>query len=541
MTFIADLHIHSRFSRATARNLDLPLLDEWAGRKGLAVLGTGDVTHPGWLAEIEAQLDVAEEGLFRLKPDFVRHGQGETRFLLSGEISSIYKKDGRTRKVHNLILLPDLAAARKLADRLDTLGNIRSDGRPILGLDARDLLAICLDVSPDCFLIPAHIWTPWFSLLGSKSGFDSVEECFEDLTPHIHALETGLSSDPPMNWRLSFLDAYILVSNSDAHSPDKLGREANLFETDLSYPALVRALKGEGGFGGTLEFFPEEGKYHLDGHRKCARSLHPEETRRLGGLCPVCGRPVTVGVYSRVLELADRPAGERPDGACGYHSLIPLTEVLGEILGVGPRSRKVDLVYADLLRELGPELYVLREAPPADVARAGGELLRIAIERMREGRVIAEGGYDGEYGRIGIFQPGELETLAGQVELFPTAPAGRKIRGREKTADVPSAPGPARSEKSAPLLVFSDPLLDDLNEAQKKAVSHGRGPLIVVAGPGTGKTHVLTRRAAWLVREGLAAPDEILCITFTRQAAGEMAARLAGELPFRPSLRDATV
>ncbi|MEW6263044.1 MAG: UvrD-helicase domain-containing protein [Thermodesulfobacteriota bacterium] len=541
--FIADFHIHSRFSRATARNLNLPVLDWWAGRKGLALIGTGDFTHPAWLAELESQLLEAEEGLYRLKAQSVLPGGGQTRFVLSGEISSIYKKDGRVRKVHSLILMPSLAGVRRLVERLSRLGNLAADGRPILGLDARDLLAVCLDAAPDSFFIPAHIWTPWFSLLGSKSGFDSVEECFGDLASEIKALETGLSSDPPMNWRLSSLNPYVLISNSDAHSPEKLGREANIFQVDPTYRSVVRAMSGQGGFGGTIEFFPEEGKYHWDGHRKCGLKMNPEETRSLNGLCPACGRHLTVGVLSRVLELADRPAGHKPETASPFHSLIPLAEVLGEVLETGPQSKRVLETYESLLRDLGPELVILLETPLSDLAKDGGDVLAEAISRMRSSRVLAEAGYDGEFGRIKLFQPGEKEKLAGQKELFSAAPlSGPK---RKAASDLQPLSRPAADKAKdgppAPLLALSDPLLDDLNPEQKTAVASPPGQLIVIAGPGTGKTLVLTRRAAWLIREGLAKPEEILGVTFTRQAAGEMSARLAGCLPFRPELKNMTV
>ena len=540
MEYIADLHIHSRFSRATSRSLNLPALDLWAAKKGIAVVGTGDVTHPEWFAEIRDQLLEAEEGLFRLRPDMAHEGGGAARFVLSGEISSIYKKDGRVRKVHSLLLFPDLNSAEGLSRKLAQIGNIASDGRPILGLDAKILLALCLEVSEDIFFIPAHIWTPWFSLLGSKSGFDAVEECFEDLSGHIHALETGLSSDPAMNWRLSILDRFVLVSNSDAHSAEKLGREANLFDTDLSYPGMIRAMRDKQGFSGTLEFFPEEGKYHLDGHRKCGVRLVPEETRSNGGLCPVCGKPVTVGVYNRVLDLADRPAGVRPDSAAGYESLIPLSEVLGEVMGVGPKSKRVTESYEDLLRRLGPELFILRQAELSDLKACAGEIVGLAIERMRQGRVHAEGGYDGEYGAIHVFAPGELERIAGQNELFSYRPrkkkteaasgsAGRKKRKADKAAAAPR------------LLVMGDPLLDDLNPEQKGCVTRDGAPLAIVAGPGTGKTLVLTRRAAWLVREGLIDPERILGLTFTRQASREMSQRLAAILPFRSGAASAAI
>ena len=316
--YIADLHIHSRFSRATSRDCDLPHLDWWSRRKGIGLVGTGDFTHPAWRAELRERLVPAEEGVYVLREEFRLPGApaGESpRFVVTGEISSIYKRDGKTRRVHNLILLPSLEAADALSARLEAVGNIRSDGRPILGLDSRDLLEMTLEACPEAELIPAHIWTPHFSMFGAFTGFERVEECFGDLAPYIHAVETGLSSDPPMNWRVPALDGLTLVSNSDAHSPAKLGREANLLETERTYPALVRAIRTGEGFGGTIEFFPEEGKYHLDGHRNCGVCLTPQETLALGGVCPVCGKRLTVGVEHRVEELAGRPAGFRPPDA----------------------------------------------------------------------------------------------------------------------------------------------------------------------------------------------------------------------------------
>ena len=345
MKLVADLHIHSHFSRATSPNLTFEHLTRWAQLKGIHVVGTGDIAHPGWLAEMREKLEPAEDGLYRLKSDLAAAIQAQVppachapvRFMLGGEISNIYKRGDRTRKVHNIVFAPSFDAVERLQSRLEKIGNIRSDGRPILGLDSRDLLEIVLDTDPACHLIPAHIWTPWFSLLGSKSGFDSVEECFADLTPHIFALETGLSSDPPMNWRVSALDRYTLVSNSDAHSPEKLAREATLFDTELSYAALFDALRSgdPATYLGTIEFFPEEGKYHFDGHRACGIVWDPPTTRVHNELCPVCGKPVTVGVMHRVEVLADRPIGGRPARTHPFHSLIPLPEVLGEVHGVG--------------------------------------------------------------------------------------------------------------------------------------------------------------------------------------------------------------
>lgn len=411
MKFYADLHIHSKYSRATSRDLTLETLALWGAKKGISLLGTGDFTHPEWLQEIKSKLVPAEEGLFRLRPEIeqsVMHSLPEscrttTRFMLQVEISSIYKKHGRTRKIHNLFYMPDLRSAEKFHKRLDAIGNVRSDGRPILGLDARDLLEIALECSERAKIIPAHIWTPWFSLFGSKSGFDSVEECFEDLSDQIFALETGLSSDPPMNWRLSMLDQYTLVSNSDNHSAPKLGREGNILNCPLSYDEIFTAIKTRQGFEGTIEFFPEEGKYYLDGHRKCDCCLTPSETLRNKGVCPVCGKPVTVGVLNRVEELADRPEDQSPINAPDVYWRIPLAELLSELLQRGENTKTVKSAYENLLASIGPELYILNDAPLQDLNRSAVPRLAEAIERMRAGQVIRQAGYDGEFGSVKVF------------------------------------------------------------------------------------------------------------------------------------------
>jgi len=428
--FIADLHLHSHFSRATSRDLDLPHLAEWAQLKGITVVGTADFTHPKWIGELQQQLEPAEPGLFRLRPDVWDKVQervpfacrAEVRFLLTVEISSIYKKGDRTRKVHNVVLVPSFDAAQRFNTALGRIGNLASDGRPILGLDCRELLQIVLQTGDGSFLIPAHIWTPHFAVLGAASGFNSIEECFGDLTEHIFAVETGLSSDPPMNWRLSQLDRFTLVSNSDAHSPPKLGREATVFNTDLSFVAMREALEtgDPNKFGGTIEFFPEEGKYHYDGHRSCNIRWSPRESREHDRLCSVCGRPVTVGVLHRVEELADRPEGSRPARVHKFRNFIPLPEILGELNGTGPTSQAVDRNFRKLLSELGPELSILEHVPLADIERIGGPTLRDAIDRMRSGRVHVEAGYDGVYGTIRVFQPGEREAKQkkGQKQLF---------------------------------------------------------------------------------------------------------------------------
>lgn len=408
MKMIADLHIHSRFSMATSKEGMPENLDFWARKKGISLIGTGDFTHPVWREELKERLVSEGNGLYRLRDEYVKEesrkfpGEG-TRFVVSGEISSIYKKNGKTRKVHNVILLPGLEAADAMAQRLEKIGNIHSDGRPILGLDSHDLLEMMLDVCPEGILIPAHIWTPHFSVLGAKSGFDSVEECFEELAPYIHALETGLSSDPAMNWRISKLDRYQLVSNSDAHSPSKLGREANLLDIDCSYEGLYRAIQTGEGLEGTVEFFPEEGKYHFDGHRKCGVSLSPVEAERLGGICPVCGKKLTMGVDHRVEQLADRAEGFVKKDGKKYESLVPLPEVISTCMGYSAASKKVQGCFEQMIQTLGTEFDILRNVPSEDIKSCAGERIAEGIENVRTGNVKRIPGYDGEYGKIELF------------------------------------------------------------------------------------------------------------------------------------------
>lgn len=408
MKMIADLHIHSRFSMATSKEGTPENLDFWARKKGISLIGTGDFAHPVWREELKERLVSEGNGLYRLRDEYVKEesrkfpGEG-TRFVVSGEISSIYKKNGKTRKVHNVILLPGLEAADAMAQRLEKIGNIHSDGRPILGLDSHDLLEMMLDVCPEGILIPAHIWTPHFSVLGAKSGFDSVEECFEELAPYIHALETGLSSDPAMNWRISKLDRYQLVSNSDAHSPSKLGREANLLDIDCSYEGLYRAIQTGEGLEGTVEFFPEEGKYHFDGHRKCGVSLSPVEAERLGGICPVCGKKLTMGVDHRVEQLADRAEGFVKKDGKKYESLVPLPEVISTCMGYSAASKKVQGCFEQMIQTLGTEFDILRNVPSEDIKSCAGERIAEGIENVRTGNVKRIPGYDGEYGKIELF------------------------------------------------------------------------------------------------------------------------------------------
>jgi uncharacterized protein (TIGR00375 family) len=533
--YIADLHIHSKYSRATSKTCVPEYLELWAKRKGIDLIGTGDFTHPAWREELREKLTPAEDGLFVLKDEYrvddeVMPDAKPARFVVSGEISSIYKKNGKTRKVHNVILLPGLEEAETLSRRLEAIGNVHSDGRPILGLDSRDLLEITLEACPDAIFIPAHIWTPHFSLFGAFSGFDTIEECFEDLTPHIHALETGLSSDPAMNWRLSMLDGYTLVSNSDAHSPAKLGREANLLDTDLSYPALYEAIQEKKGFAGTIEFFPEEGKYHYDGHRNCHLCLKPSETIRFGGKCPVCGKKITIGVEHRVEELADRDEGYRPNGALPFESLAPLCEVIAASTGLSSASKKVTAQYEEILGKLGSEFYILRKAPIEDIRHAAGVCVAEGIRRLREGQVERIPGYDGEYGIIKILDEAEIKHLSGQTALLDLS----AFTKQEETDTENPIQDTINIEKETSEEAKQEPkkmgLLDGLNQSQMEAVTAPEGAVAVVAGPGTGKTKTLVSRIAYLVLRQGRKPSEITAVTFTNKAADEMRYRLEKEL-----------
>jgi DNA helicase II / ATP-dependent DNA helicase PcrA len=562
--YFADLHIHSKYSRATSKDCNLVELARWAALKGIRVLATGDFTHPQWSSEIFEMLVEAEDGLLRLKNEYLPKeiavpggfGPEDVRFILNVEISSIYKKHGATRKVHNLVFMPDFDSAERFNKRLDRIGNIKSDGRPILGLDSRDLLEIALETTVESFLIPAHVWTPWFSILGSRSGFDSVEECFEDLTSHIFALETGLSSDPAMNHQVSSLDKYTLISNSDTHSPSKLGREVNIFSGNPGYVAIREAIRAGGtkpsasvsgktsggtdvsgwnvpeegecgeGFIGTIEFFPEEGKYHLDGHRKCATRLSPEETERLKGHCPVCGQPVTVGVMNRVIELADRQTGTAPEGAAPFWRMLPLVEIIGQTLGVGPQSKKVNAFYVDLLRNLGPELMILWEYPLDRIGSHAPEIFVEAVRRVRKEEVSIQPGFDGEYGTVQLFGPGERAHFGGQQALVPTQKLG-VTRGRGNASTSIKKKKAKKKAQTVPAEKGYQPL----NEEQQQAIAIIDRPVLVQAGPGTGKTRTLTHRIAGLIEDKGVHHGRITAVTFTRKAASEMRQRLEGLLP----------
>ena len=431
MKLVADLQIHSKYSRAVSPQMVLENLDKWAKIKGINVLGTGDLTHPLWLKEIKQKLEPAEPGLFKLKKEYKVESIGrlennsEPRFMLTGEISCIYSKGGKVRRVHHLYLVPDIATADKINAKLSFIGNLKSDGRPILGLDSKKFLEICLEVSPDVMVIPAHAWTPWFSIFGSKSGFDTIEECFDELSPHIHAIETGLSSDPAMNWRLSQLDRVAIVSNSDSHSPTRIGREANVFDTELSYAGIIEAIKSKDPkkFLYTVEFFPEEGKYHYDGHRACGVSFNPEETKKHNSICPKCKRPLTVGVLYRVAELADRPVGFRPVNPVPYKSAIPLDQIIADSIGLAGTGntgwpKKVLQEYENLIKGFGNEFNVLLDEPPDDLKAKTRPEIAEGVLRVREGRAHIEPGYDGEYGKISIFTASEREDASKQATLL---------------------------------------------------------------------------------------------------------------------------
>jgi len=398
MYYITDLHIHSKYSRATSPKMDLEHLDKEAQIKGIQVLGTGDFTHPSWFKELKSKLHLTAEGIYQVKKS-----EYLTNFILTSELSCIYTKNGRCRRIHLVFLAPSLEIVGKINKTLDKRFNIRSDGRPILGVDAEELTKIIFDISPKCFLICAHIWTPWFSLFGAKSGFDTVEECFGKMSSKVYAMETGLSSDPAMNWRLSALDKYTLLSNSDAHSPRNLGREANVFNLKkLTYSNLTNAIKTKKGLEYTIEFYPEEGKYHLDGHRACDVKMTPQESVKNKNICPKCHRPLTIGVLHRVNELADRPLGFVPPKAIPFKSIIPLPELISEIKGVGPKSKTVQKEYDSLISKGKNEFNILLHLSQKELEKISSPELALSIIKMRAGDIIKEEGYDGVYGRIRV-------------------------------------------------------------------------------------------------------------------------------------------
>ena len=424
MKIITDFHLHSKYSRATSRDMDLEHIFQAAQERGINVVGTGDFTHPEWFKELKNKLEPAEEGLYKLKDQegekkALDKNQDLTRFIVTGEISNIYTRNGKGRRVHNLIVLSSLDAAEKISNILSWQGNIKSDGRPILGMDSEELLKIVMESDPQALFIPAHIWTPWFGVLGSMSGFDSLEDAFGENIKYLAALETGLSSNPLMNWRLSSLDDFALVSNSDAHSPQNLGREANVFDIELNYSAISEAIKKKdpSKFLYTIEFFPEEGKYHYDGHRLCQKRMSPQETKEVKGICPKCGKKLTVGVLSRVDELADREMGFKPQNIIPYKSLVPLPEIIAEALGVKSRTKTVIEHYKKLIEKFSNEFNILLDVSLQDLSAFTLPEIAQGIEKVRKGDLIIEPGYDGEFGKVKIFQEGE-QKIVSQDKLF---------------------------------------------------------------------------------------------------------------------------
>lgn len=559
--YIADLHIHSRYSRATSKDCTPEYLDLWARRKGIGIVGSGDFTHPAWRQELCEKLEPAGNGLYVLKKEYriednTAADTMQPHFVITGEISSIYKKYDRVRKVHSLILLPGLEEAEIISHKLEAIGNIHSDGRPILGLDCHDLLEILLELCPESIYVPAHIWTPHFSLFGAFSGFDSVEECYGDLSSHIHAMETGLSSDPPMNWRVSALDRYQLISNSDAHSPAKLGREANLLDIELSYAGLREAIQTGEGLAGTIEFFPEEGKYHYDGHRKCGLCLAPSETEKYGGICPVCGRKLTIGVSHRVEQLADRPEGYKKERGTEYESLVPLPEIIGASVGLSAASARVEREYRNMLQKLGSEFSILRETPLEEIRSVSGILISEGIGRLRKGKVTRLPGFDGEYGVIRLFTQGELDQLEGQLSLFEmqediSGQAGNSRQVYDNTdagtgtgvgsvsdsiqRTMSAEKGNSIEDKKKPELASQvlkpeEPQKHTWNENQRRAIESIDRVTAVTAGPGTGKTGTLSAHILHLLETRRVKPSCITAVTFTNQAAGELRERIRQQL-----------
>ncbi len=444
MKFIADFHIHSKYSRATSKDMVLEEIDRVADEKGILVMGTGDFTHPQWFKEIKEKLEPAEPGLFKLKKQYkketIKGNFSETRFILTVEISSIYSKNGKVRRIHNLIFAPSVETAEKIISPLIFWGcNLNSDGRPIIGLDSEKLAEIVFGVDKDAVIIPAHAWTPWFSIFGSMSGFDSIEECFGKYADKIFAIETGLSSDPEMNWRLSKLDKIALISNSDSHSLAKIGREANILDTELSYAGIMEAIKNgapeklknlkteklKNKFVATIEFFPEEGKYHYDGHRICGKVFSPEESRKHKNICPVCGKPLTIGVMNRVEKLADREIKTESkgnyrylDNYTPYYNLVQLDEIIGGAYGIGVASKKVSEEYQKMIKTFGSELKILLDASIDDLKSRADFRVVEGIKRVRDGNLKIRPGYDGEYGAVKIFTDEEKKDLEAQKALF---------------------------------------------------------------------------------------------------------------------------
>jgi uncharacterized protein (TIGR00375 family) len=417
MRFIADFHIHSKYSRATSREMEVEVLSQWAKKKGIHLVGTGDFTHPAYFAELRSKLEPLGNGLFQLR----KEGKRGIRYILTTEVSNIYTQGGKGRRIHNLIFAPSFEVVETIRSKLGNLGKLSSDGRPIFSFSAKDLVKMILEISTDCLIIPAHAWTPWFSIFGANSGFDSIQECFEEMTPFIYAVETGLSSDPEMNWRLSALDPITLLSNSDAHSPNRLGREANAFDCELDYKEITEAIrkKDRKKLLFTIEFFPEEGKYHFDGHRECGINFSPIQTKAHQFLCPVCHKKLTVGVMHRVEELADRPEAFIPKNAIPSIHLIPLEEIIAEAMGFRVGTKSVDAEYDRLVEKGGSEFQILLDATPEELALFVPRKILEGIIRTRQGKVFITPGHDGVYGKINLYpEGGDPEEQKEQLKLF---------------------------------------------------------------------------------------------------------------------------
>jgi len=421
MRIITDWHVHSKYSRACSKDLTLENNALWCEKKGVNVLGTADFTHPAWFAEIESKLEEKEQGMFALK----NGGHHLMRYMLTTEVSQIYKKDGQVRRIHNIILAPNIRAVSEMNVWLDENGfNRKADGRPILGIDSEELYKRLKDIDDRIIMIPAHAWTPWFAIFGSKSGFNSLRECFGEMTEYVYAIETGLSSDPLMNRSLSALDNVMLISNSDAHSPRNFGREANVFELDpgeVTYDNFVCILKEKDvtKFAYTIEFYPEEGKYHADGHEACGFWCAPEETKKLRGQCPKCRKPLTVGVLNRVLELADRDAHTLPEGQVPYKSIVPLQEIIAESFGMkSTASKKVQEMYEKMIHDVGIEFDILLDVDIPTIEAGSTPAIAEAVRRMRIGDLHIRPGYDGVYGEVHIYSDADPPPAARQQALL---------------------------------------------------------------------------------------------------------------------------
>ena len=407
MEIISDFHLHSRFSRATSKEINIENLVKYARIKGLDLLGTGDFTHPMWLKELKSELMEDGSGILKTKDGFP--------FILQAEIANIYTQDGKGRRIHNIILAPDLDVVEHINSELAKRGRLDYDGRPIFGFSCIELVEMMMGISKDIEIIPAHAWTPWFSIFGSNSGFDSVEECFGEKSRYIHAIETGLSSDPAMNWRLSGLDKYALVSNSDSHSfwPWRIGREANVFEMEkLTYSEFIKTIREKNPkmFLYTIEVDPSYGKYHLDGHRNCGVRLEPGDSINMKGICPVCRKPLTIGVLHRVEELADRPEGFIPKNPIPYKSVMPLSEIISSVMGIDQLySKKVWDTYNRLIEAFGSEFGILLKATEGELKKIVNRRIADAIIGVREKRIKIQPGFDGLYGKAVFGEEGETE------------------------------------------------------------------------------------------------------------------------------------